>query len=120
VILRCLERPPEVVEDGQKLFHESLVCAHRQRSGIARASLAVVVELRGEPLKTVEEIVPLGLESGNVNQAVGRLFGSRGNLPVPPNPLHRSAVADGRLRRRIDAASRGVCQGFAASSSITS
>jgi 16S rRNA (guanine527-N7)-methyltransferase len=29
--------------------------------------------------------------------------GSRGNLPVPPDPLHRSAIADERLRRWLDA-----------------
>jgi hypothetical protein len=34
----------------------------------------------------------------------------RGNLPVPPNPLPRSAHADGPLRRRPDAA--GYTAGF--------
>ena len=29
---------------------------------------------------------------------------ARGNLPVPPNPLHRSAVADRPLHGRIDVA----------------
>ncbi len=31
-----------------------------------------------------------------------RILRRRGNLPVPPNPLHRSADADGRLRRRTE------------------
>ena len=30
-------------------------------------------------------------------------MGNRGNLPVPPDPLHRSADADERLRRWLDA-----------------
>ena len=53
-------------------------------------------------------------------ELVGHLGRSRGNLAVPPNSLHWSAIADGRLRRRVDLMLRIVCHGYAFGASCSS
>src|SRR5262249_12746857 len=114
------ERAPEIVEDRDQLLDQPLVRTLRQRRVLARVAFAEVVELRREPLEPAEQLVALGLETGNV----WPFDGCRGNLPVPPNPLHRSAIGDGRLRRRLAVFLRVVCHGYAfrasCSSSMTS
>ena len=62
VVRSRLERAAEVVEHGQELLHEPLVRPRRLLGLLARAALAVVVELRREALEPVEELVALGLE----------------------------------------------------------
>src|SRR6266550_6377932 len=107
-----LERAPEIVEDRDQLLHEPLVRTLGKRSLLACVPLAVVVELRGEPLQPVEELVAVSLESVDVEGNVGR----RGNLPVPPNPLPWFAGADRRLCRLV----RHYAFGASCSSSMTS
>ena len=65
VLLARLERTLEVVEDGQKLLHEPLVCSRDQALLVARGALPVVVEVRRYPLQVVDSFVPLGLEERN-------------------------------------------------------
>src|SRR5207253_4682742 len=105
---RSLECATEVVEDGDELLHEPLVGPLREGCLLTRVSLAEVVELRCEPLQAVEQLVAISLERVDVDALLVRPGRTRGNLPVPPNPLHRSAFADGRLRGRIDVLLRGV------------
>ena len=124
VLFRGVQRPAEIVEDRQQFLDETFARALDQGSGLACVALAVVVELRREPLQAVEQLVALGLESLDVGCTFRHFGGSRGNLPVPPNPLHRTAIAVGRLRRRADLLLRSVCHGYAfgasSGSSITS
>ena len=68
-----LERPPEIVEDRDQLLHEPLVRTLGERSLLARVPLAVVVELSGEPLQPVEELVAVSLESVDVDALLGLL-----------------------------------------------
>ena len=70
VIRRRLERAPEIVEDRDQLLHEPLVRTLGQRRLLARVPLAEVVELRREPLQTVEQLIALGLESVDVDAAL--------------------------------------------------
>jgi len=46
------------------------------------------------------EAAPRGLD--DLVLGLAKLILCRGNLPVPPSPLHRSAIADERLRRWFD------------------
>ena len=55
VLLRGDERALEIVEDRQELLHEPLVGPHDQGRLVALHPLAVVVEVRGDPLEVVEE-----------------------------------------------------------------
>src|SRR5262245_5565817 len=128
VLLCGVERPLEVVEHGQQLVEDALVRARRERLLLAGSPLAVVVELGREPLQAVEVLGRLGLGGGEPGLQLrlalsclgGRADLCRGNLPVPPDPLHRSAVADGRLRARPPVAVRIGHGRFASSSSTTS
>src|SRR5207248_10781224 len=70
---RGLERTCQVVEHGQQLLHEPLVRALAQCGRITCAALAVVVELRREPLQPVEQFVSFSLESLDV-EALLRLL----------------------------------------------
>src|SRR5207244_9839632 len=61
---------------------------------------AAVAPARGE-----EGLDRVAAEIGIDRQRVGKwrvCALSRGNLPVPPNPLHLSADADGGLRPRLE------------------
>jgi hypothetical protein len=62
VRLGSLERPLEVVEYRQELFHQPLVGTRDQALLVARGPLAVVLELRLDALERVHELVPLLLE----------------------------------------------------------
>src|SRR4051812_30254543 len=60
LVLACgLERTLEIVEHGHELLHEPLVGARGQLLLVARHPLAVVVELRLQPLQGVEVLVAL-------------------------------------------------------------
>src|SRR5262249_17763801 len=117
VLLRGLERTPEVVEDRNQFLDDAFGRTFAEGRLLTCAALAEVVELRREPLQTVEQLVPLRAESGEL---VGHLDRGRGNLPVPPTPLHWSAIADRRLRRRVDVLLRIVCHGYAFGASCSS
>ncbi len=102
VVCRRLERTLEVVDDRQELLDEPLGGARDQVGLVALGPLAEVVELRLQTLKRVEVLVALARDlleigCGRIGQ-LDRTRVHRGNLPVPPNPLHRSAYADVRLR----------------------
>src|SRR5882724_522373 len=92
VLRGSLERPPEVVENRDQLLHEPLVRTLGESRLLTCIALAEVVELRRKPLQAVEKLVAVSLESVDVDAYVRGA--RRGNLPVPPNPLHWSAVAD--------------------------
>ncbi len=62
VLLGGDERALEVVEDRQELLHEPLVGPHDQGRLVAQHPLAVVVEVRGDPLEVVEVLIALALE----------------------------------------------------------
>jgi hypothetical protein len=62
VLLRGLERPPEVVEHGEELLDEPLVRTRGEVGLVARRPLAVVLELRGDALQLVQVFVALGCE----------------------------------------------------------
>src|ERR671935_73309 len=68
----ALECAPGVVEDRDHLLDEPFVRTLRQRRVLACAALAEVVELRRQPLQAVEELVALGLESGDLVAALFR------------------------------------------------
>ena len=72
VLRRSLERTPEVIEDRDQLLDEALVRTLGQRRVLARVALAEVVELRCETLEPVEQLVALGLESGDLVAALFR------------------------------------------------
>src|SRR5438105_5726254 len=74
VLRRRLQRTTEVVEDRDQLLDEPLVRTLAQRELLARVPLAVVVELCREPLQAVEELIPLGLESLDVETLPTLLF----------------------------------------------
>ena len=99
VLRRSLERTAEVIEDRDQLLDEPLVRTLGERRLLARVPLAEVVELGREPLQPVEELVAVSLESVDVDAGVRGAC--RGNLPVPPSPLHWSASADRRTRLRL-------------------
>src|SRR5438270_13748171 len=94
---RRLERTPEIVEDGNELLHEPLPRAFAQRGLLARGPLAEVVELRGEPLQAVEELIALSLESFDVEALLRRGRTGRGAAAGPPNPLPPPPVAGGAV-----------------------
>jgi hypothetical protein len=75
VLRRGLERATEVVEDRDQLLDQPLVRTLSQRRVLACVALAEVVELRGEALEPLEQLVALGLESGDLVAALLRLFG---------------------------------------------
>src|SRR5215207_2199650 len=62
MLLARLERTLEVVQYGEQLLHQPLVCARGQAFLVARDTLAVVVEVRRHPLQVVDGLVPFGLE----------------------------------------------------------
>src|SRR3954454_15393306 len=64
------ERAPEVVEDRDQILDQPLLGTLRERGVLARISLAEVVELGGQPLQPVEQLVALGLESGDLVAAL--------------------------------------------------
>ena len=71
VPLGGLERPLQVVEDGEKLADEPLVRMRDQALLLARSALAVVLEVRLNALGEVEILVPLGRDGRE------RVVGSR-------------------------------------------
>ena len=94
VLLRRLERPLEVVEHRQQLLHEPLARARDERSWSRADALAVVVELRCEPVQVVE--VRLGLGPRR------RRAAPRATRPPPrPRPLLVVGAEVSSLLRRL-------------------
>jgi hypothetical protein len=61
VLLGCVQRALEIVEDGQELLDETFVRTSHDRGLIARDALAEVVEVGGDPLQLIQVLVALGL-----------------------------------------------------------
>jgi hypothetical protein len=86
VVLCGIERALEVVEHGQQLGDEPLGCTRREGLLVADGPLAVVVEVRREPLQGREILVPLALdrrENSLGRFRLGRRLGRRGGSLVP-------------------------------------
>ncbi len=115
--LRRLERPLQVVEHRQQLLDQPLVGPRDQACLVTRGPLAVVLEVGLDALEGVDELVALALERLDL---VRLRAWSRGNLPVPPDPLHLSAIADGLRLRLVCSDLVAHYDVLASSSSMTS
>jgi hypothetical protein len=61
-MLRCIQRPLEVVEHGEELANEPFVRVRDEPLLVTDGALAVVLEVRLDALREREVLVPLGCD----------------------------------------------------------